>query len=260
MTLFDQELPAAVDMHCHLSESGGYRSAEPGAFLLAVTNDPTAWHTLHGNPGYPNVTWAVGLHPCTLTRDDHRLPAMIKAMRDAPAIGEIGLDYSQNSRCSAVEQRRILDQMLSRPEAKDRVVTLHSRSATTDVVAAVSTHRVRGAVLHWFLGSPADIEAAIVADAFFSVNIAMARSRRGQAALSEMPPNRVLTETDAPFAMIGNKAVRPGQVGSIERTLARLWSTDPTDIRRRLWSNLEALQSRLNSTLFSCEMESPPGE
>ena len=179
---------------------------------------------------------------------------MIEAMRHAPAIGEIGLDYSQKARCSAVEQRRILDQILSRPEAQDRVITLHSVRATDDVVAAVATHGVRGAVLHWFLGSPTDIDAAITADVYFSVNISMVRSRRGQAALSEIPPNRVLTETDAPFTIVGHEAVRPGQVGLIEQSLARLWSTDPMDIRRRLWSNLTALQSRLNSPLFPSRM------
>ena len=143
-----------------------------------------------------------------------------------------------------------------RPEAKDRVITLHSVRATDDVVAAVATHGVRGAVLHWFLGSPADINAAITADVYFSVNISMVRSRRGHSALSEMPPNRVLTETDAPFTRVEHQSVRPGQVGLIEQSLARLWSTDPLDIRRRLWSNLDALQGRLNSPLFPSGMES----
>ena len=250
MTLFDQDLPAAVDMHCHLSDSGGYRSAEPGALLLAVTNDPTSWSAMHKHAHDTSVTWGVGLHPCVLTANDGRLPAMIEAMRHASAIGEVGLDYSPKARCSAAEQRRALDQILSQPEARDRVVTLHSNRATSDVVAAVSAHGVRGAVLHWFLGSPADVNAAIRADIYFSVNIEMTRSRRGRAALDEMPPNRVLAETDAPFTRLGNTAARPGQVGPTEQKLAQLWEIDPSDVRRRLWSNLNALQARLRVTLF----------
>ena len=251
MTLFDQELPAAVDMHCHLSESGGYRSAESGALLLAVTNDPASWSAMHNESHDAKVTWALGLHPCTLRSDDRQLPDMIKEMKHAPAIGEIGLDYSQRARCGAVEQRQALDQILSQPEARNRVVTLHSLNATADIVAAVSTHGVRGAVLHWFLGSVADVDAAIAADAYFSVNIAMIRSRRGRAALDEMPPNRVLVETDAPFTKVGNTAARPGQVNPIEEKLAQLWDTDPPDVRRRLWANLNALQGRLDVAPFS---------
>ena len=251
MTLFGEDLPAAVDMHCHLSDSGGYRSAESGVLLLAVTNDPISWSALHKQSPRGNVTWALGLHPCVLSSDDRRLPAMTEAMKSALAIGEVGLDYTPRARCSAVEQRRALDQILSRPEAKDRIVTLHSLSATADIVAAVSNHGVQGAVLHWFLGSPADIDAAITADVYFSVNSSMVRSRRGRVALNEMPPNRVLVETDAPFTKVGKAPARPGQVGPIERSLAQLWDTDPADVRRRLWSNLTALQGRLTVAPFA---------
>lgn len=251
MTLFDQELPAAVDMHCHLAESGGYSSAESSSLILAVTNNPTSWYVMHERSRHANVTWALGLHPCTLSSNDHQLPVMIEAMKGAQAIGEVGLDYSQRAHCSASEQRRALDKILSQPEAKNRIVTLHSLNATADIVAAVSTHGVRGAVLHWFLGSTADVDAAIDADAYFSVNTSMVRSRRGRTALDEMPPNRVLAETDAPFTKVGNKPARPGQVSPIEKRLAQLWGTDPTDVRRRLWANLNALQERLEVVPFS---------
>ena len=254
MTLFDQDLPAAVDMHCHLSDCGGYQSAMEGALILSVTNDPKSWSAMHRQSNPANVTWAVGLHPCTLTSGDRRLSLMIEAMKDASAIGEIGLDYSPRARCSPIEQRRVLDKVLSRPEAKDRAVTLHSLGATADVVSAVSNHGIRGAVLHWFLGTPAEVDAAIAADVYFSVNSSMVRSRRGRAALNEMPPNRVLAETDAPFTKVGKTAARPGQVDSIERSLARIWDVDPMDIRRRLWSNLCALQSRLDVALFGSDL------
>ena len=253
MTLFEQDLPPAVDMHCHLSDSGGYSSAEPNVLLLSVTNDPMSWSAMHNQDDHAGVTWALGLHPCLVLRDDSRLPMMIESMRGASAIGEIGLDYSQRARCSAMEQRRILERILARPEASDRVVTLHSVGATSDIVAAVATHGVRGAVLHWFLGTPADVDAAIDADVYFSVNAAMTRSQRGRTALDEMPPNRVLVETDAPFTKVGKSISRPGEVRLIEQKLAKLWRTDPQDVRRRLWSNLRALQERLNVVLFPSE-------
>ncbi len=250
MSLFEQDLPTAVDMHCHLSDCGGYRSAETGVLLLAVTNDPATWAAMQRQAHQQNVTWALGLHPCNLSRDDQRLPQLLGALNEASAIGEIGLDYSQRARCSPTGQRRILNQILSQPQARDRVVTLHSLNATRDIVAAVSAHDIRGAVLHWFLGSPADVEAAITADVYFSVNISMARSRRGRDAINEMPPNRVLVETDAPFTKMGKSATRPGQVDPIERSLARIWGIDPSEVRRRLWSNLKALQSRLDVVMF----------
>lgn len=250
MSLFEQDLPIGVDMHCHLTDSGGYRSAEPGALLLSVTNDPHTWATMSRRSHESNVTWGLGLHPCELTGDDQRLPVMIEAMSSAVAIGEIGLDYSQKARCSPADQRSVLDKILTQPEARDRVVTLHSVRATRDIVSAVSDCDIRGAVLHWYLGSPAEVEAAMDADVYFSVNISMARSRRGREAINEMPPNRVLVETDAPFTKSGKLATRPGDVGPVERSLARIWGIDPQEVRRRLWSNLKALQGRLDIALF----------
>lgn len=250
MSLFELEIPPPVDMHCHLSDAGGYRAAEPGALMLAVTNEPATWGTMHRNSRAPNVAWALGLHPCELRRGDERLSKLVEAMRDAVAIGEIGLDYSRRAHCGPAEQRSTLDHILSRPEAQDRLITLHSVGASNDIVAAVATHGTLGAILHWFLGSPSEVDAAVEANVYFSVNASMARSQRGRAALAEMPPNRVLAETDAPFTKVGKTTARPGQVDSVERSLARLWETDADDVRQRLWDNLGALQSRVNVTAF----------
>ena len=250
MSLFEQDMPVGVDMHCPLAESGGYRSAVPDTLLLAVTNDPETWTVMCRRSRESKVAWGLGLHPCDLIRGDERLATMIKAMGDASAIGEVGLDYSQKARCGPTEQRTALDKIFSQPEARDRVVTLHSVGATKDIVAAVTDHDIRGAVLHWFLGSTAEVDAAVAADVYFSVNISMVRSPRGRNAINEMPPNRVLVETDAPFTKAGKLATRPGDVASIERSLAGIWKIDLLEVRRRLWSNLEALQSRLKVVLF----------
>ena len=120
MNLFEQDLPTSVDMHCHLSDCGGYRAAETGALLLAVTNEPATWVTMQRRAHQRNVTWALGLHPCNLSRDDQRLPLLLDAMNEASAIGEIGLDYSQRARCSPAGQRRILDQILSASSKRPR--------------------------------------------------------------------------------------------------------------------------------------------
>lgn len=237
-------------MHCHPSNTGGYSSIVAGALVLAVTNHPASWHAMSTAPTPPTVCWAAGLHPCELLDDDRRVAKLLAAIGEAPAIGEVGLDYSQRARSSRMNQRRALDRILASESAQRKVVTLHSVGATSDVIAALRTHNIRGAVLHWFLGSPADVDAAIELDALYSVNVAMFRSKRGRFALDEMPPNRVLAETDAPFAKQGSNPTRPGDVESVERNLARLWGIEWPEVRLRLWSNLATLQSRLDTRLF----------
>ncbi|MGX9147674.1 hypothetical protein [Mesorhizobium sp. 128a] len=44
--------------------------------------------------------------------------------------------------------------------------------------------------------------------AWFSVGLPMVRSRRAASLLSKMPRNRILTETDAPFASTSGQHIR----------------------------------------------------
>lgn len=250
MTLFDQAMPPPVDLHCHLSAAGGYGACKPGALMLSVTNDPASWEAMHRRSP-SGVAWAAGLHPCELIRDDPRVGDLLRVIGRASAIGEVGLDYSRRSAASPASQRAALSRILNAQESTDRVVTLHSVGATGDILAAIASNNVRGAVLHWFLGNTAEMSRALDLDVFFSVNVAMLRSKRGRIALGEMPPNRVLTETDAPFTNQGRSPTRPGGVDSMERALAQLWRTDEGDVRNRLWSNLRALQGRVAVQTFT---------
>lgn len=251
MTLFDEPLPPAVDMHCHLADAGGYRTVVPGSLVLAVTNDPAAWQAMArtSKTGGP-VVWALGLHPCEQDEDDDRLDVLIEALPNASAVGEIGLDYSFRSSASPASQRRILNAILTRQATKERIVTLHSVQATSDIVQALEDYQLPGAVVHWFLGTTNEVDRLMDAGTYFSVNSAMLRSKRGMATLSEMPPNRVLVETDAPHVKRGATALSAGQVEPVERGLAKIWRISPEETRRRLWQNFQALNSRVSVPLF----------
>ena len=251
MTLFDEPLPPAVDMHCHLADAGGYQTVVPGSLVLAVTNDPAAWHAMARaeETGRP-VAWALGLHPCEQDEDDERLDVLVEALPNASAVGEIGLDYSRRSSASPASQRRVLNAILTSRATKDRIVTLHSVQATSDIVQALEDHQLPGAVVHWFLGTPNEVDRLMDAGTYFSVNSAMFRSKRGMATLYEIPPNRVLVETDAPHIRRGATALAAGQVEPVERDLAKLWHISPEETRRRLWQNFQALNSRVSVPLF----------
>jgi TatD DNase family protein len=57
----------------------------------------------------------------------------------------------------------------------------------------------RGAVvLHWFTGSKSDARRPATLGCYFSLNAEMTRSDRGRALVTELPIDRILTETDGP--------------------------------------------------------------
>lgn len=225
---------ALTDFHCHLAAAGGYGAVqsqdslfEPDQTttrLVAVTNRPSEWAALHRGSHPGQVTWALGLHPA-LSHPAVAVDDLLKLLPSADALGEVGLDYSREAVQSRAEQRAALDRILEAESARRLLVTLHSRGATGDVVAALGEHRLARPILHWFLGSDKDIDRAIDAHAFFSVNEAMLASERGKRVTLGLPPNRVLLETDAPYGGHRRK-IAAGDLGPAVKRLAALWVLD----------------------------------
>ena len=58
---------------------------------------------------------------------------------------------------------------------------------------------------------------------WFSVGPVMVLGKRGRDLLAGMPRDRVLTETDGPFATVGDKPLGPGEVGAALEALAACW-------------------------------------
>ncbi len=56
-----------------------------------------------------------------------------------------------------------------------------------------------------------------------------------------MPRNRVLTETDGPFAQAGGKSLTPLDIERSVGALAKVWNVPPELAREMVWSNYEAL-------------------
>ena len=61
-------------------------------------------------------------------------------------------------------------------------------------------------------------EDALAGGLWFSINPAMAASTRSRALLARLPPDRVLLETDGPFARHGGRAARPGDLVPLLQT------------------------------------------
>jgi Tat protein secretion system quality control protein TatD with DNase activity len=76
-------------------------------------------------------------------------------------------------------------------------------------------------ILHWFSGSFVELEEAAANGFFFSVGLAMVRSRRGQELIKRMPSGKVLTESDGPFTRVGACLRRAQQHGISNQSLGK---------------------------------------
>ena len=122
-------------------------------------------------------------------------------------------------------------------QSGDKVLTVHSRRAAPDVIALLSGIKAR-VILHWFTGTPRELDDAIVRGFFFSVNSAMLRSEKGRALVARMPRERVLTETDGPFVRDGDHPAAPPTVRTTIGSLAKLWHAKPEDVQASVLGNL----------------------
>ena len=95
-------------------------------------------------------------------------------------------------------------------------------------------------ILHWFSGTPAEAARAVDYGCWFSINPSMAASANGLKIIDAIPIERMLTESDGPFAKDSKgAALRPGCVEGAVEIIARRKNLTEDMVRGQLLTNLE---------------------
>jgi TatD DNase family protein len=232
-----------LDAHAHIEP--GIASAELAALrscVVAVTRTLSEYARTRERPDR-SVVWGAGCHP-GLVREVRNFSAsrMKDAVATTPVIGEIGLDSVARTPMEA--QLTTLRGILRVASDTPRLLSFHSYRATDLVVRELREFRPEAAILHWWLGSPAETEAAVEAGAYFSVNASQARSWKS---LRLVPLDRLLLETDHPFGDRSESPPRhPGNLAKCESAVSAALSVSPDALRHRTWRNLKAISEKLN--------------
>lgn len=98
-------------------------------------------------------------------------------------------------------------------------------------------------VMHWFSGSPRELTRAVELGCWFSVGPAMLAGEKGRALAGSMPRDRVLTETDGPFAKVEGQSAFPWDASIAVAGLAELWDLPEKEVEQMLRENLRRLTS-----------------
>jgi TatD DNase family protein len=123
-------------------------------------------------------------------------------------------------------------------------MSIHSRRAAAAVLDLLEAHPGAGTpVLHWFSGGVKELSRAERLGCWFSVGPAMLRGGRGRALVARMPRDRVLTESDGPFARVAGRAAEPSDIGLAVRELTGVWGVSESEVNERLLQNLQRLVS-----------------
>lgn len=152
---------------------------------------------------FPQVYVAIGRHPNYATGFDDADLAELKALAAHPrcrAIGETGLDFYRDTAPREDQERAFAAQMqLARETAKPLVI--HTRAADDDTLSMLGgqAEGVR-VILHCF-SMPHRLDACLERGYWisFAGNVTYPPNGALRAAARDVPPERLLVETDAPY-------------------------------------------------------------
>jgi TatD DNase family protein len=193
------------------------RASEHGVNRMVVTGatrDGSA-HALRMAAFHPGKLWTTaGVHPHhAIDYDDATDEALREWMSDplVRAVGETGLDYNRNYSPRDV-QLRAFERQLKIAVDVQKPLFLHQRDAHGDFVALLRRYRdkVPAAVVHCFTDSAEALRDYLALDCHIGITGWICDERRGthlRELVREIPSNRLMLETDAPYLL--PRSVRP---------------------------------------------------
>jgi TatD DNase family protein len=238
-----------IDFHCHLDLYPDHHEVRRQCdrlemYVLSVTTTPSAWKgTSALAEGSPRIRTALGLHPQLAGERKGELPLFDALLLQARYIGEIGLDGAPEFRQFWKDQVAVFEHILAQcARAGRRVMSIHSRRASGPVLDSLKKFPEAGTpVLHWFSGSFRDLDRAINLGCWFSVGPAMLAGRKGRELVMRIPRERILTESDGPFAQVDGVPALPWHVEIASKALAEMWSAPLDEVQQTLIRNLRDL-------------------
>lgn len=153
---------------------------------------------------YPLIYAAIGIHPSDALDYTEEVESEMKTLlkkEKVVAVGEIGLDYYWEENPSKEIQMEVLNKQYDLAREFNKPVILHVRDAYGDMMDFLRKNNDVKAVLHSFSGSPEIAEEAIKLGYYIGVGgvLTFKNAKKLPEIIKEIPLERILTETDAPY-------------------------------------------------------------
>jgi TatD DNase family protein len=254
-----------VDSHCHLdfpdfadeldAVVARARAADIGRIVTISTRVAKHAGLLAIAERFPDVFCSVGTHPHNAHEELDVTAADLVARARHPkvvAIGEAGLDYHYDYSPRDAQERGFRTHIAAARETGLPLV-IHAREADDDVARILEEETGKGAfpaVLHCFT-SGRDLAMRAIAlglSISFTGILTFKNSADLRKIAAELPADRILVETDAPYLAPGKlrgKRNEPSYVVETARVLAETRGVAFDDIARQTTENFFRLFSKV---------------
>jgi TatD DNase family protein len=254
-----------VDSHCHLdfpdfadeldAVIARARAAGIGRMVTISTRVRRQNELLAIADRFSDVFCSVGTHPHYAHEEPDVTAADLVARTRHPkvvAIGEAGLDYHYD-RSPRQDQELGFRTHIEAARETGLPLVIHSRNADEDTARILEEETGQGAfpaVLHCFTGGPDLARRAIALGLFISFTgiLTFKNSTALRAIAAELPPDRILVETDAPYLApnpFRGKRNEPAYVVETAKVLGETRGVSFDEIARQTTENFFALFSKV---------------
>ena len=254
-----------IDSHCHLDfpdfsaelDEVVARARRAGIERMVTISTRVRRHdaVLAIAERIPDVYCSVGTHPHYAHEELDVTTADLIARAQNPrvvALGEAGLDYHYDSSPRDAQEHGFRTHIAASRETKLPLV-IHTREADDDTARILEEETGKGAfpaVLHCFTGGPDLARRAIALGLFISFTgiLTFKSSTALRAIAAELPADRILVETDAPYLAPGRyrgKRNEPAYVIETANTLAEVRGVSFDTIARQTTDNFFRLFSKV---------------
>jgi TatD DNase family protein len=242
-----------IDTHCHLDALDDPDAAIERAWrngvrriLTVGTNVESCRRALALADQHEQVFAILGIHPheaAVAGEEDVRDVRRLQEHPKVVAIGETGLDYFRDY-APRDAQERLFELQLAAAAETGRPAVIHTRAADDDTVAALAQFD-GNVVLHCF-SSPHLLPAALEHGWYvsFAGNVSFPKAVDLRLAAREVPQDRLLAETDAPYLApqpVRGKANEPAYVMHTLAVLAQARNEEPSQLEEQIEANARAV-------------------
>lgn len=238
-----------IDTHCHYDMFDNplqiiTESEKLKMIVIGMTNLPS-----HFEMGYPHIKsfkyirLALGLHPLMAEKHSSELIKFKKNIDNTSYIGEIGLDFSKEGIDTKNIQLESFEYVLK--TSKRKILSIHSRKAEKEVLDLLKKHQIETAIFHWYSGEISVLRAIIEQGYFLSINPLMIKSKSSQRIISEIPIDKILTETDSPYALINGKQTKPKDVKLVINYLSNNYRISTEIVEKKIYENFQKLVDKI---------------
>lgn len=236
-----------IDTHCHFDISSNpeeiIRSSEKQRIItIGMTNLPSHFEIgINHVKEFRYVRLALGLHPLMALKHSTELVKFKNNINKTSYIGEVGLDFSSEGISTIEIQIKSFEYVLNTIKGQKKILSIHSRRAEIEVLTLLKKYEIKNVIFHWYSG-PISVLKSIIDNGYFcSVNTAMIKNKSGQKIISEIPINKILTETDSPYILNNGVPTKPEDVRLVIKYLSFYYKKSEQEMIKQVYDNFKEL-------------------